>query len=159
MSLGLFLICSKFLALKPGSSSYKLGSYKMKRVYPICEVPFCFSLNFITPLLASWRIKWWTLEACVLFFFISTPPPFPPSPPSLIILQDLSYKEKHWHEWCFVCCVCNNSLVDKPFGSRDEKIYCGDCYANEFAARCDACSQVFRPGQSTRNPYLFLFIW
>lgn len=60
--------------------------------------------------------------------------------------KDLSYKEKHWHEWCFVCCICSNSLVDKPFGSKEEKIYCGDCYANEFASRCDGCSQVFKPG-------------
>merc|ERR1719334_485002 len=60
--------------------------------------------------------------------------------------KDLSYKEKHWHEWCFVCCICSNSLVDKPFGSKEDKIYCGDCYANEFASRCDGCSQVFKPG-------------
>ena len=65
------------------------------------------------------------------------------------LFQDLSYKEKHWHEWCFVCCICSNSLVDKPFGSKEDKIYCGDCYANEFASRCDGCSQVFKPGLLT----------
>ena len=46
-----------------------------------------------------------------------------------------------------MCCICSNSLVDKPFGSKEEKIYCGDCYANEFASRCDGCSEVFRPGK------------
>ena len=30
-----------------------------------------------------------------------------------INFQDLSYKEKHWHESCFVCSKCRASLVDK----------------------------------------------
>ena len=26
------------------------------------------------------------------------------------------------------------------------RIYCGDCYDQQFAARCDACREVFRAG-------------
>ncbi|XP_013401172.1 four and a half LIM domains protein 3 isoform X2 [Lingula anatina] len=60
--------------------------------------------------------------------------------------KDLSYKDKHWHEKCFFCCDCKSSLVDKPFAARDERLHCADCYDNNFAARCDGCSDIFRAG-------------
>ena len=62
------------------------------------------------------------------------------------ILKDLSYKEKHWHEDCFVCSKCRTSLVDKQFGSKADRIYCGPCYDAQFATRCDGCGDVFRAG-------------
>ena len=62
-------------------------------------------------------------------------------------LQDLSYKEKHWHEACFVCAKCRASLVDKQFGSKADRIYCGPCYDAQFATRCDGCGDVFRAGE------------
>ncbi|XP_014358665.1 paxillin homolog 1 isoform X5 [Papilio machaon] len=60
--------------------------------------------------------------------------------------KDLSYKDKHWHEACFLCAKCRVSLVDKQFGSKLEKIYCGNCYDAQFASRCDGCGEVFRAG-------------
>ncbi|XP_075232744.1 four and a half LIM domains protein limpet isoform X8 [Lycorma delicatula] len=60
--------------------------------------------------------------------------------------KDLSYKDKHWHEACFLCKKCHVSLVDKQFGSKGEKIYCGNCYDTQFASRCDGCNQIFRAG-------------
>jgi uncharacterized CHY-type Zn-finger protein len=60
--------------------------------------------------------------------------------------KDLSYKDKHWHEACFLCSLCRISLVDKQFGSKSDKIYCGNCYDSQFASRCDGCGQVFRAG-------------
>jgi len=36
--------------------------------------------------------------------------------------------------------------VDKQFGSKVEKIYCGNCYDTQFAARCDGCGDIFRAG-------------
>ena len=94
-------------------------------------------------------------------------------------MQDLSYKEKHWHESCFLCykvlqirtkrpvivrddrnylrfrfvmskllqksfTQCRGSLVDKQFGSKADRIYCGPCYDAQFASRCDACGDVFK---------------
>ncbi|XP_052750463.1 four and a half LIM domains protein 2 isoform X5 [Galleria mellonella] len=60
--------------------------------------------------------------------------------------KDLSYKDKHWHEACFLCAKCRVSLVDKQFGSKLDKIYCGNCYDAQFASRCDGCGEVFRAG-------------
>jgi len=60
--------------------------------------------------------------------------------------KDLSYKDKHWHESCFLCFKCRCSLVDKQFGSKADRIYCGPCYDAQFATRCDACGDVFRAG-------------
>ena len=71
----------------------------------------------------------------------------------LFSMQDLSYKDKHWHEKCFKCCDCQKSLVDQPFASKNEKLYCADCHDNNFAARCDGCTDIFRAGQC------FVIIW
>ncbi|XP_034483973.1 prickle planar cell polarity protein 3-like isoform X2 [Drosophila innubila] len=60
--------------------------------------------------------------------------------------KDLSYKDKHWHEACFLCFKCNLNLVDKQFGAKADKIYCGNCYDAQFASRCDGCGEVFRAG-------------
>ncbi|XP_058801715.1 transforming growth factor beta-1-induced transcript 1 protein isoform X1 [Phymastichus coffea] len=60
--------------------------------------------------------------------------------------KDLSYKDKHWHEACFLCSRCRVSLVDKQFGSKVDKIYCGNCYDSQFASRCDGCGEIFRAG-------------
>jgi len=60
--------------------------------------------------------------------------------------KDLSYKEKHWHESCFLCHKCRTSLVDKQFGSKADRIYCGPCYDAQFATRCDGCGDVFKAG-------------
>lgn len=40
------------------------------------------------------------------------------------------------------------SLVDKQFGSKADKIYCGNCYDAQFASRCDGCGEIFRAGKS-----------
>lgn len=64
------------------------------------------------------------------------------------LLQDLSYKDKHWHEACFLCNKCRVSLVDKQFGSKLDKIFCANCYDAQFASRCDGCGQIFKAGES-----------
>ncbi|KAH0948555.1 hypothetical protein HN011_000438 [Eciton burchellii] len=63
--------------------------------------------------------------------------------------KDLSYKDKHWHEACFLCNRCRVSLVDKQFGSKVDKIYCGNCYDAQFASRCDGCGEIFRAVDAT----------
>ncbi|KAL3882379.1 hypothetical protein ACJMK2_028730 [Sinanodonta woodiana] len=60
--------------------------------------------------------------------------------------KDLSYKDRHWHEFCFKCIECSKTLVDQPFAPKNEKIYCADCHDNLFAARCDGCHEPFRGG-------------
>ncbi|XP_064595087.1 four and a half LIM domains protein 2-like isoform X2 [Liolophura sinensis] len=60
--------------------------------------------------------------------------------------KDLSYKDRHWHELCFKCSECQNSLVDQPFASKNDQIYCAECHDNKFAGRCDGCSGPFRGG-------------
>ena len=69
----------------------------------------------------------------------------------LLLQKDLSYKEKHWHEACFLCHKCRTSLVDKQFGSKADRIYCGACYDAQFATRCDGCGDVFRAGDGDRT--------
>ena len=42
---------------------------------------------------------------------------------------------------------CRTSLVDKQFGSKADRIYCGPCYDAQFATRCDGCGDVFKAGE------------
>lgn len=37
--------------------------------------------------------------------------------------------------------------MDKPFGSKAEKVYCASCYDASFATRCDGCGEVFKAGK------------
>jgi len=60
--------------------------------------------------------------------------------------KDMSYKDLHWHEECFKCRKCKDSLVEKPFAAKNALIFCANCYDEEFATRCDACGDTFRPG-------------
>ncbi|KAL3309112.1 Four and a half LIM domains protein 2 [Cichlidogyrus casuarinus] len=60
--------------------------------------------------------------------------------------KDLSFKERHWHEKCFKCSACETSLADRPFATRDDQLYCSDCYDEKFATRCDGCQKVFKAG-------------
>ena len=46
-----------------------------------------------------------------------------------------------------MCAKCRASLVDKQFGSKADRIYCGPCYDAQFATRCDGCGDVFRAGK------------
>lgn len=61
--------------------------------------------------------------------------------------RDLAYKSRHWHDTCFTCNKCQASLIDKPFGSKQDKVYCADCFDNTFATRCDGCKNPFRAGK------------
>ncbi|MCP9260123.1 Protein prickle [Dirofilaria immitis] len=65
--------------------------------------------------------------------------------------KDLSYRDKHWHEDCFLCNMCKISLVDKPFGSKNDRIFCSNCYDQAFATRCDGCGEIFRAGMKKWN--------
>ena len=38
------------------------------------------------------------------------------------------------------------SLVDQPFASKNNRLFCADCHDNNFAARCDGCGGLFRAG-------------
>lgn len=60
--------------------------------------------------------------------------------------KDLSYKDMHWHEKCFKCFDCHLSLVDKPFATTNNQLYCADCHDNNFAPKCDKCRKVFKSG-------------
>lgn len=62
-------------------------------------------------------------------------------------LQDLSYKDRHWHEACFHCSRCKSSLVDKPFAAKEDQLLCTDCYSHEYSSKCQECKKTIMPGQ------------
>ena len=36
--------------------------------------------------------------------------------------------------------------MDKPFATKDELLFCPDCYESKFATRCDSCGNIFKAG-------------
>ena len=60
--------------------------------------------------------------------------------------KDLAFKDKHWHDTCFKCYECSASLVDKSFGTREESLYCSDCWDLKFAPKCKQCLNSFKAG-------------
>ncbi|XP_067136698.1 four and a half LIM domains protein 2-like [Centruroides vittatus] len=60
--------------------------------------------------------------------------------------KNLSYKDKHWHEDCFVCNKCRIPLIERSFAWKNIQIYCEACYHAAFASRCEKCGQIFRTG-------------
>ncbi|XP_063723189.1 four and a half LIM domains protein 2-like [Symsagittifera roscoffensis] len=60
--------------------------------------------------------------------------------------KDLAYQNKHWHERCFLCAHCSVPLIDKLFGSNEDKLYCEVCYEELFGLKCDACAKPFKAG-------------
>lgn len=65
-------------------------------------------------------------------------------------LQDLSYKDRHWHEQCFKCAKCNRSLVEKAFAAKDDLLLCTECYANDYSSKCTTCKKTVMPGMLGR---------
>jgi len=61
-------------------------------------------------------------------------------------LQDLSYRDRHWHDKCFKCGFCSTSLVNECFAFKNDQLYCAACYEQMLAPRCTRCKQVFRAG-------------
>ena len=57
-------------------------------------------------------------------------------------------EEKCWHPGCFVCCICNNLLVDLIYFFKEGNIYCGRHYAECYKPRCAACDEVGSLGGS-----------
>lgn len=66
-------------------------------------------------------------------------------------LQDLSFKERHWHSQCFLCFKCSRSLVDRPFATKDDMLMCVECYSNEYSAKCHACMKTIMPGRAAQK--------
>jgi hypothetical protein len=61
--------------------------------------------------------------------------------------QDLAFKDKHWHEDCFLCQRCAKSMVDHPFASKGDALFCENCYEQQFSARCEKCNEPFKSGK------------
>ena len=65
-------------------------------------------------------------------------------------MQDLSYRDMHWHDKCFKCSACSTSLVNESFAFKNDQLFCAACYEQMFAPRCTRCKQVFRAGTFSR---------
>lgn len=54
-----------------------------------------------------------------------------------------------WHPGCFVCCVCQQLLVDLIYFWRDGRLYCGRHHAETLKPRCCACDEIILADECT----------
>ena len=57
-------------------------------------------------------------------------------------LDGVSALEKLWHKECFVCFMCNTTLLDKGFKRYEDAPVCSDCYSEATGLKCGACQKV-----------------
>ncbi|GLH16985.1 Protein prickle, partial [Gryllus bimaculatus] len=46
-----------------------------------------------------------------------------------------------WHPACFICCSCQELLVDLTYCVHDDQLYCERHYAEQLKPRCAACDE------------------
>ncbi|XP_017330144.1 testin [Ictalurus punctatus] len=58
--------------------------------------------------------------------------------------------DKLWHPGCFVCCTCNELLVDMIYFWKKGKLYCGRHYGDSEKPRCAGCDELIFSNEYTQ---------
>ncbi|KAM9471244.1 testin [Clarias gariepinus] len=58
--------------------------------------------------------------------------------------------EKLWHPGCFVCCTCNELLVDMIYFWKKGNLYCGRHYGDSEKPRCGGCDELIFSNEYTQ---------
>ncbi|KAM7415161.1 hypothetical protein PAMA_019809 [Pampus argenteus] len=58
--------------------------------------------------------------------------------------------DKMWHPACFVCCTCNELLVDMIYFCKKGKMYCGRHYGDSEKPRCGGCDELIFSNEYTQ---------
>ena len=75
---------------------------------------------------------------------------------NLPILGDgVSYNNQVWHDSCFGCYNCHESLSTRKFLIRYGNRYCNRCYEDIFAKQCHSCCKKIKDGQYLTTNDLF----
>ncbi|CAG7700952.1 unnamed protein product [Allacma fusca] len=52
------------------------------------------------------------------------------------------FRNEPWHQDCFVCNLCQQSLADKEIFCKDDQPYCINCYDQQYVEKCAKCSKI-----------------
>uniref|UniRef100_A0A3Q2Y5X5 Testin n=1 Tax=Hippocampus comes TaxID=109280 RepID=A0A3Q2Y5X5_HIPCM len=58
--------------------------------------------------------------------------------------------DKLWHPACFVCCTCDELLVDMIYFWKRGKLYCGRHYGDSEKPRCAGCDELIFSNEYTQ---------
>ncbi|KAF5893477.1 testin isoform X2, partial [Clarias magur] len=58
--------------------------------------------------------------------------------------------DKLWHPGCFVCCTCNELLVDMIYFWKKGNLYCGRHYGDSEKPRCGGCDELIFSNEYTQ---------
>ncbi|XP_062926122.1 four and a half LIM domains protein 2-like [Mobula hypostoma] len=60
--------------------------------------------------------------------------------------RKVEYKGNIWHEACFVCERCRQSIGTRTFITKENNSYCVSCYEKQFAHSCSSCKKPIMTG-------------
>ena len=60
-----------------------------------------------------------------------------------------SFKGKSYHSDCFRCHYCNETIMENKFATKNENIYCIQCFEQNIAPKCVQCLQIISTGTVT----------
>ena len=49
----------------------------------------------------------------------------------------------YWHQHCFKCKSCNETIVDYIYFWHENEIFCGRHFAEKYRPRCAGCDEVY----------------
>lgn len=58
--------------------------------------------------------------------------------------------DKLWHPACFICCTCNELLVDMIYFWKKGQLYCGRHYGDSEKPRCGGCDELIFSNEYTQ---------
>ncbi|XP_060784395.1 testin [Neoarius graeffei] len=68
----------------------------------------------------------------------------------LAVFAERAGYDKLWHPGCFVCCTCNELLVDMIYFWKKGKLYCGRHYGDSEKPRCAGCDELIFSNEYTQ---------
>ena len=57
------------------------------------------------------------------------------------------YQNNHYHRDCFKCFSCNVCISDQKMGTKNNKIFCRDCFDSIYPTFCKRCKKQFVRGE------------
>ncbi|ESO08804.1 hypothetical protein HELRODRAFT_190613 [Helobdella robusta] len=53
----------------------------------------------------------------------------------------IKVQDTPWHSTCFACKLCSISLLNVKFVTKDNELYCQNCYTEKFVKKCVRCGR------------------
>lgn len=63
--------------------------------------------------------------------------------------QQIIYRDNRYHQQCFTCSLCQQTIQQKQFPTQNGNPFCSNCYQTKILPKCFKCSKTIEDQQST----------